>query len=1682
MLLARCIPHCAERVQAMTRLHWFAVVLLVLITAVSFAADKKSTAELSRTRSASPDMRVPLSSTSSAFLFEDHFDGANDTTALKARGYLVYYRGTGPMGTAPGIWFQGGGGGFNAYDGPANGHVASNYNTVTGTNTIDNWLVLPALVIVAGDSIEFYERSPTSSIYPDSIRVMYSAAGDSTPEGGTWVQLAAFKTTTSGTWTRRVFAAPSGGSTARFAIRYRVAGGGPSGSNSDYIGIDALTVGEAPANDAQALTLDSPPNGGWVKASTAFTPKATFKNVGSATVSFSVKYEISPSGYSNTQSVTSLAPGATQQVTFASVGGGLAAGSYTIRAISLLGGDVSALNDTATGTISSETAIASFPYTQGFEAAAEDDEGWTTQAVTGSVNQWVRGTPAKAAQIDGAHGGAKAWVTRLDSSYAISQNAALISPLFDFTSLTGNPSLKFWHNFKTEAGWDSGVLEYSTDGGTTWYRADSTLGTGGNFNTVNSTAWYNSTSLSGVPPGSPPPKWSTSSVAYSTNDSGYINSITGLSAVAGKPAVKFRWRFWSDESVVDEGWAIDDVSIDPDVPMTYVSSTATQNSNVVLRGTTNQQVIGIEVVTIGAISPISATQFDVNTTGTTSIADIANAKIFYTGTSNVFSAVSQFGSTVATPSGAYVITGSQVLSTGTNYFWLTYDVPGTATVNNVIDGECTSLTAAGAHTPTVTAPAGSRIIKAALAAGDYTVGLAPLNRALGKNITHERMTRRVMREVPVMSNQVPVKDAARAQATTTAVRDLTQATVMQEVEEEYSVLMENGRPYDGHSFVWVDDAMRNTLGLPHTVLGIYTTITAALADLNSLGVAGHVNFLLVDPTYPSETYPLSINVTSPFAPSASATVTMKPATGISPTVSGASASGPVFRIINTNYITFDGSNAGTSSRDWTITNTSTTSPNVINVGSVGTTPVMNTTIKNCVLINGANTSSAVVVGSAATIGDSGYFSSLTLQNNDIRRAFIGAYINGGAAAQHGSSVLLTLNQLTTSGADAVRRIGLYVQGVNGATITRNTISNFEQTSSEDDRGIWLAQSSINSTIARNEISNLSYTGTSGYGPQGIAVSSATAAGNNIVKNNFVHNMRGDGYSYTGSFWLDNPMGITAFGTQTGVMIYNNSIHLYGNTLNQTDAHSMGISLGTGTEADVRNNAVVNNLGLLATTGYGGTGLFVQTAVAANASVSTLNYNNYYVNPSGSGAKNIGQIATAGYGTLGAWQGATSQEASSVSGDPLFVSSSDLHIANLSSPASNAGVSLGTVTDDFDGNPRGGTPDIGADEFAGTSVNVSIAAGWNLISNPVITSEDSVKELYPTSLFDYGFEFTPTGYAQSRILFNGKGYWGKFGAPTVQSISGGPNTLDTIPVNAGWNLVGSLSQDIDTSQINDPAGIRLSDWFGYSAGYFTATDILSGGAYWVKAGSAGNFIFSTAPAPNRPAAEDPLSGLSRITIVDKNGASQTLYFGTERPSVNASRYSMPPLPPDEAFDARFSSPDGGTMVRMHAAEAGVIMPLAFQSSAYPITVRWSMADGAVYEFVSTRKSTMRGEGSITIDQNGAFAVRSTSELGTDGVPREFALYQNYPNPFNPSTTIRFALPVNSRVTAEVYNTLGQRVKVLVNDQLSAGYHTVEWNGTGNGGQLLGSGVYFVRLSATGDAHQSFSDVRKLMLVK
>ena len=121
----------------------------------------------------------------------------------------------------------------------------------------------------------------------------------------------------------------------------------------------------------------------------------------------------------------------------------------------------------------------------------------------------------------------------------------------------------------------------------------------------------------------------------------------------------------------------------------------------------------------------------------------------------------------------------------------------------------------------------------------------------------------------------------------------------------------------------------------------------------------------------------------------------------------------------------------------------------------------------------------------------------------------------------------------------------------------------------------------------------------------------------------------------------------------------------------------------------------------------------------------------------------------------------------------------------------------------------GPPDI--------SVVVSLNQRWNIVSNPVLGSNDSVNVLFPNSSSS-AFGFTGGSYQQKAQLENGFGYWLKFQTAQTETLIGFSRDDDTVDVSAGWNIVGSLSNVIPVSGVIGLGTTVQSSFFGYQGAY------------------------------------------------------------------------------------------------------------------------------------------------------------------------------------------------------------------------------------------------------------------------
>lgn len=155
-------------------------------------------------------------------------------------------------------WFQGNDTVFVSQSGANNAYIAANYNNTTGgTGTISNWLLTPEISLSNGTAISFFTRTALDD-FPDRLQVRLSTAGSSINVGSLATDLGDFtellldinptlgngnpgypEAWTSFTANVTGLGAPT---TGRFAFRYFVTNGGPSGANSNYIGIDTVTV------------------------------------------------------------------------------------------------------------------------------------------------------------------------------------------------------------------------------------------------------------------------------------------------------------------------------------------------------------------------------------------------------------------------------------------------------------------------------------------------------------------------------------------------------------------------------------------------------------------------------------------------------------------------------------------------------------------------------------------------------------------------------------------------------------------------------------------------------------------------------------------------------------------------------------------------------------------------------------------------------------------------------------------------------------------------------------------------------------------------------------------------------------------------------------------------------------------------------------------------------------------------------------------------------------------------------------------------------------------------------------------------------------------------------------------------------------------------------------------------
>ncbi len=505
--------------------------------------------------------------------------------------------------------------------------------------------------------------------------------------------------------------------------------------------------------------------------------------------------------------------------------------------------------------------------------------------------------------------------------------------------------------------------------------------------------------------------------------------------------------------------------------------------------------------------------------------------------------------------------------------------------------------------------------------------------------------------------------------------------------------------------------------------GNYTTLSAAVAALTTLGVSGPVTFNFIDASYTD-----TAQVITPYAGQGTAnTVTFKPAASVTPriVIAGGSATnaGVGIRMDSVRGIVWDGSNSGGSDRSMTIesdTNTTTArTPFFIRKGS------RNVTLKN--LIIKGNRHSAGGIPSVVVLDNTGFASSggqhdITITNCQLMRGNNGIFANAASGAVRDSNHTFTKNLIgggaSASLFDHLAAAGVTMTGNHNVLVDSNDVNGIKVAGTPV--GIRINGANTGVRVTKNRIHNL-VTVSGGARPICLIVGNAIATGpavrsRAVFANNMIYDVHNfgpgvSGRAVEGIFY--NPTGVpnSANGNGSTVEWYYNSFNFdlaagegAGTSGFVFDGNFAGSNTTAGQSDSIK---FYNNIASVKRADTTGARMFLLFGEASPGHLALQSNNNayYFVNPAtpfpfaqlpnpwpnGTGFSYVYSVTE--------FRDSTRLDSASVFGNPQFVSATDAHIrTDIGTPVESAGRPIAGITTDFDGNTRNATtPDIGADE-------------------------------------------------------------------------------------------------------------------------------------------------------------------------------------------------------------------------------------------------------------------------------------------------------------------------------------------------------------------------------------------------
>jgi hypothetical protein len=522
----------------------------------------------------------------------------------------------------------------------------------------------------------------------------------------------------------------------------------------------------------------------------------------------------------------------------------------------------------------------------------------------------------------------------------------------------------------------------------------------------------------------------------------------------------------------------------------------------------------------------------------------------------------------------------------------------------------------------------------------------------------------------------------------------------------------------------------------------YTTLTAAINDINNRGITGPITLLLDDNNYPSETYPIIFNPNS--GSNATNKLTIKPNPGAVPVFNGSANGQGLLMFKGMDHVIIDGSNSGGTDKSLTFINSSSSSGAcVIGITNNGVDGSSYISLQNCIFKgdnSNLSTETYVIVFNQNGGIDGGRYSNILIENNTIMKAKNGIWVHATPSNRNFKVQILNNIIGSPSSADYINRWGIVVQQSDSTLIAGNDIMGpAEANILESQFGILFYDDCINTRITGNLIHDFKIQGRFSVG---IRCSNNNTDTPTEISNNVIYNL--GCYGLNPGISQNNPYGI--FIRNGGnIRIWNNSIYLRGPYLSGNDSYAPSsacigfYNYATG-PFDVRNNILRNSMtNPIPNPSPDAIGKAYGIMVANGPEIFEQIDNNLYFIDGHNGqiAQFFSQvIGLIDFPTVESWQAYTGDEENSFSEDPLFTSTTDLKLLP-GSPAVGLAVPIPQITTDLDGNPRHPDyPSGGAYEYA-PPLNLTwtglVSNNWNTGGNwsPVALPKYFTQALIPS---------------------------------------------------------------------------------------------------------------------------------------------------------------------------------------------------------------------------------------------------------------------------------------------------------------------------------------------------------------